>query len=103
MFLACGFSNYHGALFHLFNHAFFKALLFLCAGSVIHSLNDIQDIRRMGGLVKLMPITYVCMVIGSLSLGGLLPLSGFFSKEIIIGSALDIRGFLYNETYFIDF
>lgn len=84
MFCACGLSAYSLALFHLINHAFFKALLFLCAGSVIHALNDEQDIRKMGGLLKILPFTYVSMFIASLSLIGFPFLSGFYSKELIL-------------------
>jgi NADH-ubiquinone oxidoreductase chain 5 len=84
MFCACGLSAYSLALFHLINHAFFKALLFLCAGSVIHSLNDEQDIRKMGGLKNVLPFTYVAMLIASLSLMGFPFLSGFYSKELIL-------------------
>lgn len=84
MFCACGLSSYSLALFHLINHAFFKALLFLCAGSVIHALNDEQDIRKMGGLKEILPFTYVAMLIASLSLMGFPFLSGFYSKEVIL-------------------
>ena len=88
MFIACGLSGYSIALFHLFNHAFFKALLFLCAGSVIHALNDEQDIRKMGGLAKVLPVTYICMFIASLALAGFPFLSGFYSKDLILELAL---------------
>lgn len=84
MFVACGLSQYHLGLFHLFNHAFFKALLFLAAGSVIHALSDEQDIRKMGGLHLFLPLTFTFFVIGSLSLMGLPYLSGFFSKDLIL-------------------
>ena len=84
MVFACGFSGYSAALFHLVNHAFFKALLFLAAGSVIHGLSNEQDIRRMGGLAKIMPLTYVMFLIGSLSLIGFPFLSGFYSKDLIL-------------------
>jgi NADH-ubiquinone oxidoreductase chain 5 len=87
MFFACGMSNYSVALFHLFNHGFFKALLFLGAGSVIHALADEQDMRRMGGMVKLLPVTYISMLIGSLSLMGFPFLTGFYSKEVVLGVA----------------
>jgi NADH-ubiquinone oxidoreductase chain 5 len=66
MVLACGLSKYNLAMFHLVNHAFFKALLFLSAGSVIHAFADEQDMRRMGGLFAFMPFTYICMLIGNL-------------------------------------
>jgi len=84
MFFACGMSNYSVGLFHLFNHGFFKALLFLGAGSVIHALLDEQDMRKMGGLVKLMPLTYVAILVGSLSLTGFPFLTGFYSKEVVL-------------------
>lgn len=84
MFLACGLSGYDGAMFHLFTHAFFKALLFLGAGGVIHSIGDEQDLRRMGGLVRLLPLTYAGILIGSFSLMGVPFLSGFYSKEWIL-------------------
>ncbi len=87
MFFACGVSAYAQSIFHLFTHAFFKALLFLSAGSVIHGINGEQDIHKMGGLRKYMPITYSMMVIGSLALCGIYPLAGFFSKDSIIESA----------------
>lgn len=88
MFLACGLSAYNLAMFHLFIHAFFKALLFLCAGSVIHAINDEQDIRKMGGLLLCLPITYTGLCIGFFSLAGLPFTSGFFSKDTIIELAL---------------
>lgn len=84
MVFSCGLSNYQGALFHLSNHAFFKALLFLSAGSVIHALNNEQDMRRMGGLLKIMPFTYTMFLIGSLALAGFPFLSGFYSKDFIL-------------------
>src|SRR3984957_5808820 len=87
MFFAAGVSAYGVAMFHLFTHAFFKALLFLCAGSVIHAMSGEQDMRRMGGLWKKIPITYVLMWIGSLSLAGIPPFSGFFSKDSILAAA----------------
>ncbi len=88
MVFACGLSNYHVAMFHLVTHAFFKALLFLSAGSVIHGTLDEQDMRKMGGLIKLLPFTYICMVIGSLALAGFPFLSGYYSKELILEIAL---------------
>lgn len=84
MFFACGMSNYSVGLFHLFNHGFFKALLFLGAGSVIHALLDEQDMRKMGGLLKLLPLTYVAILVGSLSLTGFPFLTGFYSKEVVL-------------------
>ena len=84
MFFSCGMSNYSVGLFHLFNHGFFKALLFLGAGSVIHALFDEQDMRKMGGLLKLLPLTYCIILVGSLSLAGFPFLPGFYSKEVIL-------------------
>jgi NADH-ubiquinone oxidoreductase chain 5 len=84
MIFACGLSNYSVSLFHLMNHAFFKALLFLSAGSVIHAMSDEQDMRKMGGLIKIIPITYVMILIGSLSLMGFPFLTGFYSKDAIL-------------------
>jgi NADH-ubiquinone oxidoreductase chain 5 len=81
---ACGLSHYSVAVFHLSNHAFFKALLFLCAGAVIHAVADEQDMRRLGGLLKVLPFTYRMMLIGSLSLMGFPFLTGFYSKDLII-------------------
>jgi len=84
MVMICGFSQYNTGLFHLINHGFFKALLFLSAGSIIHALNDEQDFRKMGGMNNITPLTYSCIVIGSLSLMGLPFLTGFYSKDLII-------------------
>jgi proton-translocating NADH-quinone oxidoreductase chain L len=84
MFLICGLSGYNFAMFHLFNHAFFKALLFLSAGSIIHGLDNEQDLRRMGGLIKIFPLTYISFVIGTLASIGFPFLSGFFSKDGIL-------------------
>ena len=84
MTVALGVSAYSAAIFHLMTHAFFKALLFLAAGSVIIALHHEQDLRRMGGLRRYMPITYVTAVIGSLALAGIPPFAGFFSKDAII-------------------
>jgi NADH-ubiquinone oxidoreductase chain 5 len=84
MILACGLSNYSIALFHLMNHAFFKALLFLSAGSVIHAMADEQDMRKMGGLIKVIPVTYIMILIGSFALMGFPFLTGFYSKDILL-------------------
>ena len=84
MFFAAGIGAYHVAIFHLFTHAFFKALLFLGSGSVIHSMKDEQDIRNMGNLWKKMPFTWFSMIIGTLALTGFPFLSGFYSKDAII-------------------
>ena len=84
MVFACGLSNYSVSLFHLMNHAFFKALLFLSAGAVIHAMSDEQDMRKMGGLFKILPFTYTMILIGSLSLMGFPFLTGFYSKDVIL-------------------
>ena len=84
MMFVCGISSYQVSIFHLFNHAFFKALLFLSAGSIIHALNDEQDIRKMGSLLHMLPLTYVAMLIGSLALTGFPFLTGFYSKDLIL-------------------
>jgi NADH-quinone oxidoreductase subunit L len=84
MFLGLGVGAYNGAFFHVITHAFFKALLFLCAGSVIHALHHQQDMRHMGGLRKKLPITFVTMLIGTIAIAGLPPFSGFFSKDEIL-------------------
>jgi len=84
LFMACGLSQYNVALFHLVNHAFFKALLFLAAGAVLHATYDQQDQRRLGGLIGFLPFTYTAILIGSLSLMALPWLTGFYSKDIII-------------------
>lgn len=84
MVFACGLSNYSVAVFHLANHAFFKALLFLGAGSVIHAVGDEQDMRKMGGLRRILPFTYSVMVVGSLALMGMPFLTGFYSKDVIL-------------------
>jgi NADH-ubiquinone oxidoreductase chain 5 len=84
MVAAVGLSQYNVALFHLVNHAFFKALLFLSAGQIIHSMMDEQDVRKLGGLIKFLPLTYSIMVIGTLSLLATPFLTGFYSKDLII-------------------
>ncbi len=91
MFIATGIGAYHVAIFHLFTHAFFKALLFLGAGSVIHSLGNEQDLDKMGGLWKKMPYTWILMIIGTLALTGFPLLSGYYSKDAIIEFAY-LRG-----------
>ncbi|OED37581.1 hypothetical protein AB834_01615 [PVC group bacterium (ex Bugula neritina AB1)] len=85
---SCGTSCYSISFFHLVNHGFFKALLFLTAGGIIHSIGDEQDIRRYGGLLKIFPFCYSIFVVGSLSLGGFPFFSGFFSKDAILEGAL---------------
>nr|YP_009589043.1 NADH dehydrogenase subunit 5 [Corallina ferreyrae]QBL75559.1 NADH dehydrogenase subunit 5 [Corallina ferreyrae] len=84
MVFCCGLSNYAVTMFHLSNHAFFKALLFLCAGSVIHAISDEQDIRKMGSLINFLPLTYSVMLIGTLALTGFPFLTGFYSKDFIL-------------------
>lgn len=84
MFLACGVGAYSAGIFHLYTHAFFKALLFLCAGSVMHAMAGELDLQKMGGLRKYMPVTYGTMLIASLSIAGVPGLAGFFSKDEIL-------------------
>ncbi len=93
MMVACGLFRYDLALFHLFNHAFFKALLFLASGVVLHALSNEQDMRKMGGLFLYLPFTYVCILLGSYALMGLPFLSGFYSKDVILELA-----FFYYDT-----
>lgn len=88
MFLAVGIGAYANGMFHLMTHAFFKALLFMAAGIVIHALAAEQDMRNMGGLRRYMPLTYVAFLVGSLALVGIPPFSGFFSKDSILAAAL---------------
>ncbi len=99
MTMALGASAYSAAIFHLFTHAFFKAVLFLGAGSVIIALHHQQDMRKMGGLAKYMPITYMTMLIGALANAGLPPFAGFFSKDTIIEAVhhatVPFAGFAY--------
>ena len=87
MFFACGISAYSAGIFHLMTHGFFKALLFLGAGSVIHAMSDEQDMRKMGGIWRHIKVTYALMWIGSLALGGLPFFAGFYSKDIILEAA----------------
>lgn len=106
MAVALGCGAYGVAIFHLMTHAFFKALLFLAAGSVIIALHHEQDMRKMGGLAKYMPVTYITMLIGGLALAGIPPFAGFFSKDMIIEAAknayiagLPAAGFAVFVTY----
>lgn len=101
MFLACGLSYYNIAFFHLFNHAFFKALLFLGAGSIISSLLDEQDLRKMGFLILKLPFTYVAILIGSLAILGFPFLAGFYSKDLLLESTYTTYFFDGNFLYFM--
>ncbi|MCG8585496.1 MAG: NADH-quinone oxidoreductase subunit L, partial [Pirellulales bacterium] len=111
MFLSLGVGSFAGmiaAMFHLFTHAFFKALLFLGAGSVMHAMGGVIDIRRFGGLRKIMPITHWTFLIGCLALAGIFPLAGFWSKDAILGALHDqahhASGFehgLYTTLYYV--
>lgn len=94
MFLGCGIGAYTAAIFHLMTHAFFKALLFLSAGSVIHALSGEQDIRKMGGLSKKIPWTYRLFLIGTIAIAGIPPLAGFWSKDEIMAHAFTHNHFL---------
>jgi NADH-quinone oxidoreductase subunit L len=87
MFFAAGVGAYQGAVFHLFTHAFFKALLFLSAGAVIHAMSEEQDIRKMGGIWKKIPVTYAVMWIGSLALAGVPYFAGYYSKDFVLEAA----------------
>ena len=91
MFLALGVGAFTGGVFHLITHAFFKALLFLGAGSVIHAMGGEQDIRKMGGLKKYIPITYMTFLLGTLAISGIPPFSGFFSKDEILAHAFNVN------------
>jgi NADH-quinone oxidoreductase subunit L len=95
MFLALGLGNFTGGIFHMATHAFFKALLFLGAGSVIHALHHEQDIRKMGGLNKYLPITYLTFLIGVVAISGIPPFAGFFSKDEILAAAFSHNKFIW--------
>lgn len=96
MFLGLGVGAYTGAFFHVITHAFFKALLFLCAGSVIHAVSNEQDMRLMGGLRKKLPATFLTMLIGAIAISGIPPFSGFFSKDEILAHAFE-----HNRLYWV--
>src|SRR5947199_8265470 len=96
MFTAMGVGAYAAGAFHLMTHAFFKALLFLGSGSVIHAMGGEQDMRRMGALKRYMPITFATMMIGTLAIAGIFPLSGFFSKDEIL-----FRAFQANKAVWV--
>jgi NADH-quinone oxidoreductase subunit L len=100
MFLGCGVAAYSAAVFHLMTHAFFKALLFLAAGSVIHGLSGEQDMRKMGGLRKKLPVTFWTMTAGVIAIAGIWPLAGFFSKDAILYEAFQ-HGTLGKSLYFV--
>jgi NADH-quinone oxidoreductase subunit L len=87
MFFACGVSAYSAGVFHLMTHGFFKALLFLGAGSVIHAMSEEQDMRKMGGIWKKIPFTYAMMLVGTVAIVGIPPLAGYYSKDMILESA----------------
>jgi NADH-quinone oxidoreductase subunit L len=89
MFLGCGVAAYSAAIFHLVTHAFFKALLFLAAGSVIHAMGDEQDMRKMGGLRTKLPVTFLTMTSGVIAIAGIFPFAGFFSKDAILAAAFE--------------
>jgi len=101
MVLACGVSAYNVSLYHLVNHAFFKALLFLSAGCVIHSMSNEQDMRRMGGLRKLLPFSYVMILTGSLSIMGFPFLTGFYSKDALLEVVYADMGFYSYFGYYL--
>ena len=100
IFVALGMGAYTAAIFHVTTHAFFKALLFLGSGSVIHAMSDEQDIRKMGGLRKFIPITHITFLIGTLAISGFPLLSGFFSKDEILAHALHHNAFIYGALAF---
>ena len=89
MFVGVGLGAYGAGMFHLMTHAFFKALLFMAAGVVIHALSGEQDIRKMGGLARELPWTYRAFLVGALALAAIPPFAGFFSKDAILSSAID--------------
>ena len=100
MFLGCGVAAYSASIFHLMTHAFFKALLFLAAGSVIHGLSGEQDLRKMGGLRKKLPVTFWTMTFGVIAIAGIWPFAGFFSKDAILYEAFQ-HGPLGRSLYFV--
>jgi NADH-quinone oxidoreductase subunit L len=100
MFLACGVGAFSAGIFHLMTHAFFKGLLFLGAGSVIHAMSGEQDMRKMGGLAKKIPITYWTMLIATLAIAGIFPFAGFLSKDLILGKVYEHGLLLWLVGYF---
>jgi NADH-quinone oxidoreductase subunit L len=103
MFLTLGVGAYSTGYFHVFTHAFFKALLFLAAGSVIHALSGEQDIRKMGGLAKKLPITYITFLVGTLAISGIPPFAGFFSKDAILAAVYARSPLLWGLSIFAAF
>jgi NADH-ubiquinone oxidoreductase chain 5 len=101
MIFSCGLSNYSIAFFHLYNHALFKALLFLSAGCIIHGISDEQDMRKMGGLIKLFPTSYSMILVGSLALIGFPFLTGFYSKDAILEASISKNSNIGNFTHFL--
>jgi NADH-ubiquinone oxidoreductase chain 5 len=101
MVFATGLSHYSISLFHLANHALFKALLFLSAGCIIHGVSDEQDMRKMGSLLKLFPVSYTMILIGSLALIGFPFLTGFYSKDAILEIALSKGTIIGNLAHFL--
>ena len=95
MMAAVGLGAFSASMFHLVTHAFFKAMLFLCAGAIMHALHEETNIFHMGGLYKKMPLTFFCMVVGVLAISGIPPFSGFFSKDEILAAALHAGGPVY--------
>jgi len=103
MFLGLGVGAYNGSFFHVITHAFFKALLFLCAGSVIHAMHHEQDMRHMGGLRKKLPVTFITMLIGTIAISGLPPFSGFFSKDEILAHVYEHNQIMWGIAVFTAF
>ena len=101
MIVACGISQYSLSLFHLINHAFFKALLFLSAGAILHALFDEQDMRKYGSLILYLPFTYISFIIGSFSLMAFPFLTGFYSKDLILEILLIPNNFTHTIAYFL--
>ena len=101
MIFACGISAYSITIFHLMNHAFFKALLCLSAGAIIHAIHDEQDMRKMGALNRILPFTYTMTLIGSLALIGFPFLTGFYSKDFILEVACSKMQFTGNFAYWL--
>ena len=100
MFLACGVGAFTAGIFHLMTHAFFKGLLFLAAGSVIHAVSGEQDMRKMGALSKKIPVTYWTMLVAALAIAGIFPFAGFISKDLILGKAYEKDALLWAIGYF---